>query len=66
MLQYQGKLNYWRTKMNRKEKKKLKELQSIKTELARKAHCYWLPSDWQNALLISDLEKRIEKATREE
>tara|TARA_R110002020_G_scaffold139527_1_gene310503 strand:- start:304 stop:462 length:159 start_codon:yes stop_codon:yes gene_type:complete len=52
--------------MNRKEKKKLKELQSIKTELARKAHCYWLPSDWQNALLISDLEKRIEKATREE
>tara|TARA_Y100000310_G_C20529600_1_gene737752 strand:- start:818 stop:976 length:159 start_codon:yes stop_codon:yes gene_type:complete len=33
----------------------------IKTELARKAHCYWLPSDWKNALLISDLEERIEK-----
>ena len=37
------------------------ELLIIKTELARKAHCYWLPSDWKNALLISDLEERIEK-----
>jgi hypothetical protein len=37
----------------------LKRLSKEKKGLARKAHCYWLPSDWKKADLISDLEERI-------
>jgi|TARA_Y100000296_G_scaffold80506_1_gene106135 hypothetical protein len=30
----------------------LQTAKKLERELARKALCYWLPSDWKNALLI--------------
>lgn len=30
----------------------LQTAKKVERELARKALCYWLPSDWKNALLI--------------
>ena len=33
----------------------LQTAKEIERELAKKALCYWLPSDWKNALLIHEI-----------
>jgi hypothetical protein len=33
----------------------LQTAKEIERELAKKALCYWLPSDWKNALLIHEM-----------